>query len=114
MVDQVFIYILSLALLVLIVIIYSLPRFFIKIILIRPASEPVSWSEAAPGVPVRVMVPGGSDSSVNATSAAARTLRTFPEVEIRTEGVFTISSADCGTTGASSALPLTSEEVRKI
>ncbi len=113
MVDQV--NILSLALLVQIVIIYSLPRiFFSKIILIRPASEPVSWSEAAPGVPVRVMVPGGSDSSVNATSAAARTLRSFPEVEIRTEGVFTISSADCGTTGASSALPLTSEEVRKI
>ena len=82
---------------------------FSQIFLIRPSNEPVSWSEAAPGVPVRVLVAAGS----NATSASSRTLRAFslpPDGHIRTEAVFTISSADCGAGGAN-VVPLTAEEV---
>ncbi len=83
-----------------------------QIFLLRPSAEPVSWSEAAPGVPVRVLVL----PPANVTSLSARTLGAFsllPDASIRTEAVFTISSADCGSVGgaATKQQTITAEEV---
>ncbi len=76
--------------------------YILQIIVIRPSEEPVTWSDAVKEVPVQVIVSPGR----NATTASSRLLR-HEDVSIRTEGVFTISSADCGV----GAPPLTSEEV---